>query len=213
MKMKEKILQIIEYGKRMSASGLTAGTGGNISVFDNAQGLMAITPSGIAYPEIRPDQIILVDVDDGKIVSGKAKVSSEVELHRIFYKYRTDLKALVHTHSAYATAYSCLNKTLPPVHYLLAVAGVDVPCATYATYGTVELAQNVFAAMADRKACLMANHGLLAGGEDLAEAYNIAETIEFCCAVYCRATAMGEPRILSLEEMEKVVELFKGYGQ
>ncbi|HHU08164.1 MAG TPA: L-fuculose-phosphate aldolase [Clostridiaceae bacterium] len=204
---------ITECGKQMCESGLTSGTGGNISVFDRERGIMSITPSGIPYPEILEEQIMQIDVESGEIIAGKGTPSSETSLHRIFYQRRTDLNALVHTHSAFATAFSCLRKTLPAVHYLIAVAGIDVPCAEYASFGTVELAENVFAAMTERKACLMANHGLLAGGETLTEAYNVADTIEFCCRVYCHAKNYGEPRILDKEEMERMVLRFQSYGR
>ncbi|MBP8965459.1 MAG: class II aldolase/adducin family protein, partial [Flexilinea sp.] len=139
--------------------------------------------------------------------------SSEVDMHRILYKYREDLNAVIHTHSTFAAALSCLNITLPPVHYLVAYAGVDVRCAKYATYGTVALAKNAFEAMKDRKACLLANHGLLAGGTDLANAFNITEEIEFCCELYYRAKSIGEPVILSKEEMVRMVDRFKNYGK
>lgn len=204
---------IIKYGMRMCEDNLTSGTGGNISVFDRQTGIMAITSSGIPYPKIRREQILQIDVESGETVAGEGVPSSEIALHRIIYQRRTDLNALVHTHSVFATAYSCLRQTLPAVHYLIAVAGPDVPCAEYASFGTPELAENVFASMAERKACLMANHGLLAGGETLAEAYNIAETIEFCCRIYCHAKTFGEPQILSAEEMERMVVRFQSYGR
>jgi len=184
-----------------------------LSACDRKTGLMAITPSGIDYYQIKPEQIMLIDIQSGEIKDGTAIPSSELDMHRILYKYREDLNAVIHTHSTFAAALSCLNITLPAVHYLVAYAGIDVRCAKYATYGTVALAKNAFEAMKDRKACLLANHGLLAGGSNLANAFNITEEIEFCCELYYRAKSIGEPVILSEEEMVRMVDRFKNYGK
>jgi L-fuculose-phosphate aldolase len=113
----------------------------------------------------------------------------------------------------YATTLSCLNWTLPAVHYLVAFAGVDVRCAKYATFGTKDLAENAFEAMRDRKAVLLANHGLLAGANNLLNAFNITEEIEYCAELYYRTKSIGEPVILPLSEMELMLEKFKTYGQ
>ena len=204
---------VLEYGRRMIKEGLTKGTGGNISLVNREQNLMAITPSGIDYLEIVPEDIVIIDVQSGKIVDGKRVPSSEADMHRIFYKYRDDINAMVHTHSKYAAGYSCINKKLPAIHYLLAVAGTDVPCAEYATYGTVKLAKNAFKAMEGTKAVLLSNHGMLAGGANLSEAYNIAENVEFCCELYFIAKTVGEPEILSEKEMQNMIERFKDYGK
>lgn len=213
MKLLEKRLGIIEYGKKLVETGLTKGTGGNLSICDRETGLMAITPSGIDYFQIKPEQIVLIDVKTGDFVEGEALPSSERDMHRIFYKYRTDIDAIIHTHTTFAATIACLNIDLPAVHYLVALAGPDVRCAKYATYGTVALAKNAFEAMKDRKACLLANHGMLAGGTSLAEAYNTTEEIEFCCELYYRAKSMGEPVILADDEMQMMMERFKNYGK
>lgn len=205
--------EVVSVGISVLTSNLTKGTGGNLSVCDRESGLMAITPSGVDYTLIRPEDIVLIDVQTGRIVEGEAVPSSECDMHRIFYKYRDDVDAIIHTHTPFATAVSCLNHTLPALHYLVAFAGVDVPCAEYATYGTVQLAKNAFKAMEGRKACLLANHGLIVGGKTLAEAYAITEQVEFCCELYARTKAMGEPVILPLEEMERMIERFKNYGK
>jgi len=205
--------EIIEYGKKISQSGLTKGTGGNLSVFDRSSGTMAITPSGIDYFKIKPEQIVLIDVESGKITDGDAVPSSERDMHRIFYKYRSDIDAIIHTHSVFATTIATLNWALPPLHYLVAYAGTNVRCAEYATYGTVALAKNAFEAMDGRKAVLLANHGLLAGGSSLAEAFTITEEIEFCCELYYRAKCIGEPVLLPNDEMESMMKRFKNYGR
>lgn len=204
--------ELIEYGKKLVKSGLTKGTGGNLSIFNRKEGLMAITPSGIDYFEIRPEDIVILDLE-GNIVDGNRKPSSELEMHRIFYKNRDDIDAIIHTHSTYATILACLNIPLPAVHYLVALAGLDVRCAKYASFGTKELAENAFEAMKDRYAVLLANHGLLAGAKDLPNAFNIIEEIEYCAEIYVKAKSIGEPVILAEEEMKLMLEKFKTYGQ
>lgn len=205
--------EIVKYGKKLIQDNLTKGTGGNLSLINREKNLMAITPSGIDYMVLLPEDIVLIDVVTGKIVDGNKVPSSEADMHRIFYKYRDDINAMVHTHSKFATALSCTNQKLPAVHYLLAVAGVNVPCAEYATYGTVKLAKNAFEAMKGTKATLLSNHGMISGGTTLSEAYNIAENIEFCCELYFISKTLGNPQILADEEMKNVMNRFKDYGK
>lgn len=210
--MEEERKLIVEYGKKLITSGLTKGTGGNLSIYNREEGLMAISPSGIDYFEIQPQNVAILNMK-GEQIEGDKKPSSEVELHRIFYERRRDIDAIIHTHTIYATTIACLNWDLPPVHYMVALAGLDVRCAKYATFGTKELAENAFEAMKDRKAVLLANHGMLAGGRDLAEAFNITEEIEYCAELYYRTKSIGEPVILPEEEMKLMLEKFKSYGQ
>ena len=205
--------QIIEYGIKMLESGLTKGTGGNLSIFNREKKLMAISPSGIEYHKIQPEDVVIIDLD-GKIVDGTKVPSSECDMHRIFYKYREDIDALIHTHTVYATTIACMNWDLPSVHYLVAFAGNNVvKCAKYATYGTTELAKNAFAAMEGASAVLLANHGLLAGGRDIGTAYNVTEEIEYCAELYYRTKSLGSPVILDEAEMTMMKERFKNYGQ
>lgn len=212
MLMKEERQLIVEYGKKLLTSGLTKGTGGNLSIFNRDKGLFAISPTGIDYFQTEPEDVVILSID-GDQVEGHRKPSSEVEMHRVFYERRTDIDAIIHTHTMYATTLACLNWSLPPVHYMVALAGLDVRCAKYATYGTKELAENAFEAMKDRKAVLLANHGLLAGANDLLNAFNITEEIEYCAELYYRTKSIGEPVILSEEEMILMLDKFKTYGQ
>lgn len=212
MLMQTQREEIVEYGKKLVTSGLTKGTGGNLSIFDREKGLIAISPSGIDYFQIKPEDVVVLNIN-GEKVEGDKTPSSEFELHRIFYKGRTDIDAMIHTHTMYATTIACLNWELPPVHYMIAVAGQNVRCAKYATYGTKELAENAFEAMKDRKAVLLANHGLLAGARDLANAFNITEEVEYCAELYYRTKGIGQPVILPEEEMNLMMEKFKTYGQ
>jgi len=202
---------LVAYGKKLISHRLTTGTGGNLSIFNREQGLLAITPTGLDYFDTRPEDIIVLKVD-GEIVEGKQEPSSELPMHRIFYQQRKDINALVHVHSRHATTLSCLNWDLPAVHYLVAFAGDEVKCAQYATFGSEELARSAFEAMKDRKAVLLANHGLLTGGKDLPFAFNLAEIIEFCAEIYYRSKCIGEPVIISASEMEAVAEKLKCYA-
>lgn len=212
MLMQAEREQIVEYGKKLVTTGLTKGTGGNLSIYNREKGLMAISPSGIDYFKIKPEDVVVLTVE-GEKVEGDKTPSSELEMHRLLYAGRDDIDAVIHTHTMYATTLSCLNWELPAVHYLVAFAGLDVRCAKYATYGTRELAENAFEAMKDRKAVLLANHGLLAGAKDLLNAFNITEEIEYCAELYYRTKCIGEPVILPVEEMTLMIEKFKTYGQ
>ncbi len=203
---------VVKYCRKLIEAGLTKGTGGNISILNEEQKLFAISPSGIDYFEMEAEDVVVVDLD-GKVVDGNRKPSSECDLHRIFYTRRDDIQAVVHTHSTYSTVLATLREGLPASSYLVAFAGSDVRCGEYASFGTMELAENTFEAMKDRKAALMANHGLLAGGCDILNAFNIAEEIEQCAKVYVLARSIGRPVILSEEEMERMKEKFKTYGQ
>ena len=212
MLMEKERQDIITYCEKMIPSGLTKGTGGNISCFNRELGLIAISPSGIDYDQLTIEDVPIVDLNMN-IVDGDKKPSSELSMHTIFYRKRDDLNALVHTHSPFAKTIATLRWDLPAVSYLVAFAGEDVRCAEYATFGTEQLAENAFEAMIDRKAVLLANHGLLAGANNLTNAFNIAEEIEFCCEIYYRAKSIGDPIILDSGEMKIMAEKFKSYGQ
>ena len=210
--MEKERLLLIEYGKKLVEAGLTKGTGGNLSIFDRKNGHVAITPSGIDFFEIQPEDIVIIDVD-GNVIEGKRVPSSEWAMHVMPYKYRDDIDAVIHAHTMYATVMACLREDLPATHYMIAVAGENVRVAKYATYGSPELAQNAFEAMKDRKAVILANHGILAGANDLLNAFNIIEEVEYCAEVYTKAKAIGEPVVLPHEEMTLMAEKFKTYGQ
>ena len=203
---------IVTYCRKLIHAGLTKGTGGNISILNEEKNLFAISPSGIDYFEMEAEDVVVLDLD-GNVVDGTRKPSSECDLHRIFYNRRDDIKAVVHAHSTYSTVLATLREGLPASSYLVAFAGKDVRCGEYASFGTPELAEKTFEAMKDRKAAFMANHGLIAGGSDILNAFNIAEEIEYCAEVYVKARNIGKPVILSEEEMEFMIEKFQTYGQ
>ncbi len=212
MLFEKERLELIEFGKRLVNDGLTKGTGGNLSVYDPESKYMAITPSGIDFFQIKPEDIVVCDLD-GNVIEGDKKPSSEWYMHAVQYKYRDDITAIIHAHTTFATVIATLRETLPATHYMIAVAGPDVRCAEYATYGTKELGDNALEAMKDRYACLLANHGILAGSYSLANAYNIIEEVEYCAKINIYARAIGEPVVLDDEEMTLMNEKFKHYGQ
>lgn len=213
MLLQEERIQVVEYGKKLITSGLTKGTGGNISVYNRDKKLMAISPSGLDYFATKPEDIVILDLD-GKKVDGDRKPSSEYDMHRILYQNREDINAVVHTHSVYSTVLATLRIELPASNYLIALSGgANVRCAEYASFGTYELAQSAYKAMQDRRAVLLANHGLLTGAGDLANAFNIAEEIEHCAEVHVKCLSIGKPVILSEEEMKVMLDKFKTYGQ
>lgn len=209
--LKEREL-IVEHGKKLITNGLTTGSGGNISIFNRELGLVAITPSGEDYFKINPEDVIIIDLD-GNIVDGKPnlKPSSEWGMHTIFYKNREDANAVVHTHSKFATAISCMGWNLEAVHYLIGFAGYDVKCAKYATYGSKELAENALEAIEDRNAVLLGNHGLIALGTDVERAFSTAEHLEFVAEIYYLTKTLGEPKILNELQMDEVMKKFNTY--
>lgn len=201
---------VVEYGKKLIIHNLTTGSGGNISIFNRDKGLVAISPSGQDYFETKPEDVVIVNLD-GKVVEGDLKPSSEMGMHLIFYKNREDANAIVHTHSKFATAISCMGWDLKPVHYLIGFAGYDVKCAEYATYGSQELAKNALESIEDRNAVLLANHGLIALGTDIDRAFSTAEHLEFVSELYYLTKTLGEPKLLSKEQMDDVMKKFNTY--
>lgn len=204
--------EVVKYCKKLITHHLTKGTGGNISVFNREKELIAISPSGIDYDQLTPEDIVIVNLQH-EVVDGMHKPSSELNMHSIFYKKRNDLNAIVHTHSTFAKTLASLRWDLPAVSYLVAYAGKNVRCAEYASFGTEQLAINAFEAMKNRKAALLANHGMIAGAHDLKNAFNVAEEIEFCAEIYYRSKQLGNPIILDDTEMESMLNSFKTYGQ
>lgn len=202
--------ELITYGKKLVTTGLVSGSFGNLSVFDPESGLTAITPSGLDYFEIAPEDLVILDLDGNKI-DGDRNPSSEYELHRIIYQNRPGIHAVVHTHSTFATTVACLQWTIEPVHYLIGYAGRDVPCTKYVPFGTRELAEVALDTMGDRFACLLGNHGLLAVGHDLSYAFDVAQQIEFVAELYYRARVAGTPVNLSGEYLDSLQEKFKAY--
>lgn len=209
MMMQEKEL-VVRYGKKLIDRRLTTGSGGNISVCNREKNLVAISPSGLDYYETTPEDIVILDID-GNLVEGKHRPSSEAGMHLAFYKNRADVSGIVHTHSKFATAIACMGWELPAVHYLIGMAGHRVKCTGYATYGSDELAKKALETIGDSNAVLLANHGLIALGEDVDRAFSTAEHLEFVSEVYYLTKTLGTPNILSDENMDEVMKKFGTY--
>lgn len=213
MLMQNERKLIVEYGKLMLSTGLTRGTGGNLSIYNQEMKLMAISPSGIPYEQTNLEDVVIMDLN-GNIVEGTRVPSSENEMHAIVYRNRSDVRGMIHVHSTYAATLSCLNQDLPAIDYLVAFSkGKSVKCAKYATYGTTELAQNALETMGSQNAVLLANHGMNCVGPNLQTAFAIAEQLEFCSELYIKAKAIGEPVVLPDDEMERMIIRFANYGQ
>jgi L-fuculose-phosphate aldolase len=191
---------------------LTVGTGGNLSVYDRQSGKVAISPSGLSYESTQPKDVVVVD-KNGATVEGRRRPSSELAMHLRLYEKRQDVCAVVHTHSVFATTLSCLEYSLPAVHYLIGFAGREVKCAPYATFGTNGLAELACKTIGTANAVLLSHHGLLAVGADLAEAFMVAEIVEYCAEIYWRARAIGEPAVIQDRKMNIVMDKFRDYGR
>ena len=209
MLMQKERELIIEYCLRMLKDGLTVGTSGNVSV--RAGENIAITPSGVDYEALVPQDICIITLD-GKHVDGPDNPSSEVPMHTVVYRF-TDALAVVHTHPVYATVVGTLLEEVPQIHYMLALLGGPVRVAPYAQFGTEKLARNCIVAMKDRYGVLLQNHGATTYGEDLAKAYSRSVYLEWLCRIYCEAKALGEPRLLSTAEFGAVAGAVSSYGQ
>lgn len=202
---------IIETACAMSRSGLSPNRSGNVSCrFGDG---MLITPTGLPYEDLETDDIVAV-ARDGSLRPGERKPSSEWHFHLAAYEARSDMHALVHTHSLHAVVLASAGHHIPPFHYMVAVAGGrDIPLVPYATFGTEDLARHVAGGLCDRKACLMAHHGVVAMGPTLASALELAHEVEVLAEQYYKVLTLGTVRLLPDEEMDRVIEKFKGYGQ
>jgi L-fuculose-phosphate aldolase len=197
--------------RELTRLGLTYGTSGNVSVRCDARRFF-VSPSGMDYGVLQADDVPLMDLDGRWF--GDRRPSSEWRFHRDIYNSRHDVGAIVHTHSAQATALACTGRGIPAFHYMVAVAGGrDIRCAPYYAFGTQELSEAALAALKDRKACLLANHGVIATGADLANAVSLAGEVENLAQQYCAALSLGKVSILDDAEMCRVVEKFRTYGQ
>ena len=189
--------------------GLNRGTSGNASVRQKNNFL--VTPSGIAVKDMTTSQMVEMDMQGAVIRTGKP--SSEWRFHRDIYLARPEVNAVIHTHSMFATTLACLQKEIPPFHYMIAIAGgSNIRCSKYQLFGTQALSNAAILALKDRRACLLAKHGMIAIGRDLAQAMDIAFEVEGLCEQYWRALQIGTPENLTLDEMDEVFEQFKGYG-
>lgn len=202
---------LIAAARSLRENGLGAGTAGNLSVRVE-QGYL-ITPTGVDYEALEPDHIVAMDLR-GNPAPGDLKPSSEWRFHQDVYLRRADAGAIVHTHSPWATALACARQDLPAFHYMVAGAGGRrIRCAEYGTFGTQALSERALTALGDRQACLLANHGVLALGAELAAAFKTAQLVEELARQYLLSRLAGAPVLLDDEEMDLNLEKFKDYGQ
>ena len=205
---REELIRIVQ---SFHVDGLSVGTSGNAS-FRTGNGFV-ITPTGIDYAALQPDSLVELDLE-GNVVAGALKPSSEWRFHRAIYAARSEINAVVHVHSPYATGIACTRSDIPAFHYMVAVAGGDsIRCAEYATFGTDALSENAVRALADRKACLLANHGQISLGADLAEALGLAREVESLARQYWISRQFGKPVLLDEQEMQTNLEKFRHYGK
>lgn len=206
--MKNRVSMVLG-AQRLSALGLNRGSSGNIGV--RLKNSFLVTPSGIPADELLPQ--MMVEMDFSGMVLGAGKPSSEWRFHRDILAARSDMGAVVHTHSRYATSLACLQRDIPAFHYMIAAAGGDnIRCAPYALFGTQELSDLALQALRERKACLLGNHGMIALGTDLKAALALTLEVESLAQQYWTALQLGEPSILSSQQMQAVMEKFKSYG-
>lgn len=204
--------ELVEVMRYLESVGLNCGRAGNASRRAGA-GNYWITPSGVAPAALTTGSVVAMSFGDGAPAVTPAP-SSEWRMHHDVYMARSDIHAIVHTHSSYATALACSRRSIPAFHYMVAIAGGDsIRCAPYATFGSQELSDYAVSALAGRKACLLANHGVLALGASPMGAAQLALEVEQLAKQYCIATRNGDPVILGDEEMRDVLEKFESYGQ
>jgi L-fuculose-phosphate aldolase len=202
---------VIAACRELARRGLSYGTSGNVSARREARRFF-VSPTGMPYDALEPDDIPLVDFEGHWF--GRRRPSSEWRFHRDILQRRPEVGAVVHTHSPSATSLACTGRAIPAFHYMVAVAGgSDIRCAPYHTFGTQELSDAAITALEGRRACLLANHGVIAVGADLATALTLAGEVENLATQYCAALALGQLRLLDEEEMRRVVEKFATYGR
>ena len=216
--MLNKKQEVIKYAKKLNTENLSPLRSGNISIrgVNEERDGFFITPSGVKYDDLTTDSIVFLELNENnniKKISDKViNPSSEWRFHQDIYIEKRDAHAIVHAHSANAAAVSAHGKNIPAFHYMIALAGGNnIKCAEYATFGTKELSQNIIKALDGRKACLMSNHGQVAFGKSRSEAFELAKEIENICHQYINTIKLGQPKILSDEEMKKILDKIKNY--
>lgn len=202
--------RIIDACLAMHREGINQGSAGNISV--RTAGGFLITPSGVAYERMRPEDMVQMDLEGQS--AGEQRPSSEWRMHCDIYRTRPEAGAVVHAHPTFCTALSCLRKGIPPFHYMVAVAGgSDIRCSGYALFGTQALSDAMLAALEGRRACLLGTHGMICFHDDLDRALNLSIEVETLARQYWHACRIGEPVLLSEAEMAEVIMQFGDYGQ
>jgi L-fuculose-phosphate aldolase len=202
---------LIRACRELQPLGLTHGTSGNVSVRRDASSFF-VSPTGLSYASLEPEDVPLMTLE-GRWY-GRRRPSSEWRFHRDILAARPEAGAIVHGHPPHATALACTGRGIPAFHYMVAVAGgLDIRCAPYQTFGTQALSDAALEALRERRACLLAHHGIIALGADLASALSLAAEVENLAAEYATALAIGGVTLLDEAEMRRVVEKFRTYGR
>lgn len=212
MQLREHRESVVRACHDLVAAGLVRGTSGNVSMRDVGTGLIAMTPSGTAYANMTPHDVVVVTLD-GDVVEGLLEPTTEAGMHLAIYRERTEIHAVVHTHSPFATTFAALREPVPAIHYILAKAATVVRVTPYERYGTPELAAACVSTLDADFGVLLANHGVVAVGPELASAMSVAEAIEYTAEITWRARAIGTPIVLDDEEMASVAAAFSTYGR
>ncbi len=209
--MKRRLQQkVAETAVQLVKLGLNDAAAGNVSARLGDEHFL-VTPSGLQAGQIAPGQVVELTLDGDW--NGAWKPSSEWRMHRDIYRARPEVNAVIHAHAPFCTTLACLERDIPAFHYMVAVAGgVDIRCSDYATFGSQELSDAALRALEGRKACLLGHHGMLALGQTLEQALQLAVEVEALAEQYWRCLQIAEPRILPADEMQRVLEKFKGYG-
>lgn len=203
---KEIKLEIIEFGEKMISSGLVVGTWGNISV--RHEDKIFITPTAMSYNCLTPEDIVTCNLD-GEIIEGNRKPSTELSAHIAIYKKREDVKAVIHTHSIFATAMAAARKNIPAiVEDTAMIIGGEVPCAKYAHPGTVELGENIVEILENKNAVLLSNHGAIGMGRSIEEAYLVCQVLEKTAKIYIFSSQIGIPKPLPIEDVERMHSVY-----
>jgi L-fuculose-phosphate aldolase len=200
--------QLLDISQQLVELGLNRGSSGNASL--RAGDAMLITPSALPVSAMSPASMVRMDLN-GRVLQG-GKPSSEWRFHRDILAARSEIGAVIHTHSTFATTLACLRRDVPAVHYMIAMAGGDsIRCTPYSVFGEQELSDHALEALQGRKACLLGNHGMIALGTDLDDALAVAVEVEFVCEIYWRTLQAGAPHILSAQQMHDVKQKFVEY--
>ncbi len=212
MLLEQERNDVAHYCKRLNSSGLTPGSSGNISIFNRQLGLAAISPSAMAYDHITADDVVVMDTQQ-HLVEGNYRPSTECGMHLNCYQQRQDINAVVHTHAPNVTTMAVLGWALPAVHYMLAMAGrATVPCVPYSIFGSAELAEAAVKHLQGGYAVLLESHGALTAGPNITYAYALTQQLEFCAGLYLKAKSVGEPIILSDQQIHDVISKFADYS-
>jgi L-fuculose-phosphate aldolase len=205
----EARMLVARKGVDLLEEDLTQRTSGNVSVRVD-EDRVAISPSGVPYHQISPEDVPVVTLNGEQVGDGKPP-SSETPMHTAVYRARDDVNAVVHTHSPFATTFAALGRPIEPSHYLIAFAGKRVETAEYGRNGTEELAERALESMDDRNAVLLRNHGVLAVGPTLEDAHNVASRVEYCARIHFQASLLGEPNLVGDDELDDLIDYFQDY--